>query len=248
MSGMKEISEMTVNGGQKLLILHADADIVVAVKPAGVESQASASGSGMVPLLKNAIGGEIYPVHRLDRETRGVMVYARTAGAASALSEEFRSGLLSKHYLAVLLGMPDPPEGELSDLLYHDARRNKSYVVSCSRRGVREASLSYRVAANDGILTLVTIRLHTGRTHQIRVQFASRGKPVYGDRRYGGKPDRERWGIDDISVRGIALACVSLKFRHPGTGETVSFEYAPKGEVWDRFDIAAATSSLGLIP
>lgn len=226
----------------KIEILHLDGEIAVVVKPSGISAQTSA-GDNMVSALEELTGGAIYPVHRLDKETQGVMVYARTANAAAALSEQFGSGSTVKYYLTVLLGSPTEDEGVYSDLLYHDARRNKSYVVACSRRGVREASLSYRVFARDGGLSLAAVRLMTGRTHQIRVQFASRGTPVYGDRRYGGRPDSERWGFEPVPTRGIALTCASLSFRHPATGKEMKFEYAPGGGVWDLFDIAAAIGS-----
>lgn len=220
--------------------LCSDGDIAVVFKPAGIESQASAKGADMVSALSEMLGGEIYAVHRLDRETCGVMVYARTAEAAAKLSEQMRRDLVTKFYLAVLLGSPEAESGVYEDLLYHDTKRNKSYVVSCARRGVREARLAYRTVGRRGILTLAAIRLYTGRTHQIRVQFASRGTPVYGDRRYGGRPDRDRWGADAGSIRGIALCCAAIEFTHPSTGEPMRFECAPEGAAWDGFDIPAA--------
>lgn len=229
---------------EKPVIIYSDGDIAVAVKPRGVVSQASADSDGMVTMLKDALGGEIYPVHRLDRETCGVMVYARTETAARTLSDAFSKGSVDKRYLTVTLGTPEPVCGEYSDLLYHDARRNKSYVVTCARRGVREARLFYRVIETRGIESLVAVKLGTGRTHQIRVQFASRGTPVLGDRRYGGKPDENRWGAPTSDIRGIALSCVFLSFSHPVSGEIMRFGYKPEGAPWNVFDVDSALRSL----
>lgn len=226
-------------------ILYSDGELAVAVKPAGIQSQEAHGEESMISLLRDRLGGEFYPVHRLDRETAGVIAYARTQSAAASLSEQFRGDGVTKFYLAVLLGSPEPPSGELNDLLYHDTRRNKSYVVSCMRRGVREASLAYAVAERRGKLTLTAIRLGTGRTHQIRVQFASRGTPVYGDRRYGGKPDRDRWGEEIGSFRGVALYCAAMEMCHPSTGERMSFASRPVGGIWDIFDTEAAVLSFG---
>ena len=167
--------------GETCKILHADSDIVLCVKPSGVLSQ-DAGEQSMPGLLRSALGTEeIYPVHRLDQAVGGVMVYARTAEAAAALSRQIQRGAWEKTYLAVVEGTPEAPEGELVDLLYHDQRRNKTYVVTRERRGVKEARLLYRILATEQGRSLVAIRLLTGRTHQIRVQFASRGLPLVGD-------------------------------------------------------------------
>ncbi len=240
----------------RINILYSDASVAVAVKPAGLLSESGDIRSSFAARLEDELGGAVFPVHRLDRETRGVMVYARTPEAASALSAAFSSEVgydrgsdrtcprTDKLYLAVVLGKPESPGGEYRDLLYHDARRNKSYAVSCARRGVREARLLYRVCGSCGAGTLVAVRLLTGRTHQIRVQFASRGTPVCGDRRYGGKSDEYRWGCAGCGSRGMALACVSLSFPHPVTGERMRFVSLPTGAPWDRFDTRAAVDAM----
>ncbi len=234
--------EPSLNAKARPRLLFSDGEIAVAVKPSGIDSQDTPNAANMVAELSSTLGGEIYSVHRLDRETSGVMVYARTREAAASLSYAFSHEQTKKRYLAVLLGTPSEHAGEYRDLLYHDAKRNKSYVVSCARRGVREAILKYSVVSESHGLTLAAIRLMTGRTHQIRVQFASRGTPVLGDRRYGGKPDAARWGIDIPAVRrGIALCCVSLSFPHPKTGCDVSFTSLPSGSPWDAFDLDGAT-------
>ena len=172
---------------EPIKILFAHRDYVVCVKPAGVLSQNGKPGQdSMVSLLEKQLGGTIYPVHRLDRETGGVMVYARTSVGATRLSRQIQQGQLRKEYLAVLRGTPKQPQGVLEDILFHDARRNKSYVVRRVRKGARQAKLSYQVLATREDQTLVQIRLFTGRTHQIRVQFSSRGLPLVGDGTYGG--------------------------------------------------------------
>ncbi len=194
-------------------ILYEDAALLLCEKPAGVLSEEG----GMPALLREASGApEIYCVHRLDRETGGLMVYAKTQAASAGLSAAIAAGKLQKEYWAVVPGDAEP-EGTLRDLLYRDAARNKSYVVQRMRRGVREAELSYRRAALREGLSLLRIRLKTGRSHQIRVQFASRGFPLLGDRKYGS-------AVRDC---GLALWSASLSFPHPLTGEQLCRELPP---------------------
>ena len=197
-------------------ILYQDADIVVCIKPRGVLSQAGAPGQEtMLTGLAEQLGGTFYPVHRLDRQVGGVMVYARTSAAAGALGREIQQGNLKKEYLAAVLGAPTEKQGELEDLLFHDIRKNKSYVVKRIRGGVKKARLAYRVLAEHPDQSLVQVRLYTGRTHQIRVQFASRRLPLVGDERYGGgKGDPALW-----SAR--------ITFRHPRKQETLCFQALP---------------------
>ena len=195
------------------MIVYEDEQVIVCLKPAGVLSEEG----GMPELLRAETGArEIYCVHRLDRETAGLMVYAKTGRAAAALSSAIAAQKLRKEYLAVVSGVP-APLGELRDLLFRDKQKNKSYVVKRMRRGVREAVLQYeRLETREG-LSLLRVRLETGRSHQIRVQFASRGFPLVGDTRYGS------------TCRELPLALFScaLAFPHPLTGETLHFRARP---------------------
>lgn len=207
-------------------ILYVDEQMVVCVKPAGVVSQ-DAGENSMPQLLARQLGVKtVYPIHRLDREVGGVMVYALTQASASALSRAAQERRLNKVYLAVLSGTPEAPSAVLQDLLFHDKQKNKTYVVSRTRKGVKDASLDYQVLEQAGEWSLVRIQLHTGRTHQIRVQFASRKLPLVGDGKYGGK----------ASGVGLGLWSWQLEFPHPKTGKTMKFrqdppEYAP----WNEF-------------
>lgn len=197
-------------------ILYADAAVAVVVKPAGVLSQGDAENA-MPALLQKRLGGTIFPVHRLDQPTGGVMVYARTQDAAAKLSAQMQSEAFGKEYLAVLDGTPEPAEGELHDLLFFDWQKGKSYAVRRKRAGVKDARLAYRVLAQAEGLTLVRVRLYTGRTHQIRVQFSSRGWPLTGDGKYGSRNNR----------CAPALWSAELHFAHPVTGETLIFRSQP---------------------
>ena len=197
-------------------ILYADAAVAVVVKPAGVLSQGDAEDA-MPALLQKRLGGTIFPVHRLDQPTGGVMVYARTQDAAAKLSAQMQSEAFGKEYLAVLDGTPEPAEGELHDLLFFDRQKGKCYAVRRKRAGVKDARLAYCVLAQAEGLTLVRVRLYTGRTHQIRVQFSSRGWPLTGDGKYGSRNNR----------CAPALWSAELHFAHPVTGETLIFRSQP---------------------
>ena len=160
-------------------ILYSDRDLAVCVKPVGLDSEAE------VPMaLQEALGGEIFPLHRLDKNVGGVMVYARTKASAAALSKAIQNGEMVKEYVAKVHGNP-PAEGILTDLLFKDSRKNKVFVVKKARAGVKEAKLQYR-HLGDGF---IHVRLFTGRSHQIRVQFSSRGFPLVGDHKYGSRAE-----------------------------------------------------------
>ena len=203
-------------------LLWHDAALAVCVKPPGWLAQ-EGSGPSVPAALRAALGGEVYAIHRLDRPVGGVMVCARTAEAAAFLSAAVRDGRLEKTYLAVLKGAPASPSGRLEDLLYHDSRRNKTYVVDRRRRGVRAAALEYETAAAAPGAVLVRVRLLTGRTHQIRAQFAARGAPLWGDGPYGG------------GKGPLGLWSAALSFPHPD-GPILSFRRDPPDQMpWSQF-------------
>ena len=160
-------------------ILYSDRDLAVCVKPVGLDSEAEVPAA-----LREALGGEVFPLHRLDKNVGGVMVYARTKNAAAALSKSIQNGEMVKEYMAKVHGTP-PEEGVLMDLLFKDSRKNKVFVVKKPRTGVKEAKLRYRRLGDS----LVHVRLYTGRSHQIRVQFSSRGFPLVGDHKYGSRAE-----------------------------------------------------------
>ena len=183
----REIAYDRGKGGDGVIeILEQTPGLVVCIKPVGVRAQGEAPDA-LPALLAKQLGAGVYPVHRLDQAVGGLMVFARTGAMAAKLSQAMAEGTLQKEYLAVLGARPKDDSGELFDLLFHDRFKNKTYVVSKERKGVKKASLSYRVVAEADGLCLVHVRLHTGRTHQIRVQFASRGMPLVGDGKYGSR-------------------------------------------------------------
>lgn len=198
-------------------ILYEDKSLLLCEKPVGVISEEG----GMPDLLREDTGlREIWCVHRLDRETGGLMVYAKTKGAAASLFAAIQAGQLKKEYCAVCQGEP-PQEGTLRDLLFRDKTKNKSFVVQRPRKGVREAELSYRrIAVREG-LSLLRVTLNTGRSHQIRVQFASRGFPLVGDKKYGSA----------FRDSDLALFSVRLTLPHPVTGDMLTRELRPP-ETW----------------
>ena len=161
-------------------ILYQDTQIVAAVKPVGPDSE-----HAFPAMLLEALGGEIFPLHRLDANVGGVMLYARTKAAAAKFSKLIQEGQLVKEYVALVHGTP-PEAGDWQDLLWKDARKNKVFVVDRERKGVKAARLEF-TRLKEGETSLVRIRLHTGRSHQIRVQFSSRGFPLVGDHKYGSR-------------------------------------------------------------
>lgn len=204
-------------------ILFEDKDIVVCVKERGILSQEGKEGEITLPLLlRQQCNSEIYPVHRLDREVGGVMVYAKNKKSAASLSSQVSDRTMVKQYLAVIEGVPEEKEGQLEDLLYFDKSKNKSYTVKKERRGVKKALLSYKVLDEREGLSLVRVTLHTGRTHQIRVQFASRKMSLAGDRRYGSKSDSKT----------IALWSCCISFIHPTDKKEMTFEELPEEEIF----------------
>lgn len=205
-------------------ILYEDNYLVFAVKPAGVLSQ-KGDGENMIDLL-SAGRGEVFPVHRLDTAVGGVMVFAKTSQAAARLSALVSKNEIEKKYLAVLQGVPEKERDTLVDLLFKDSRKNKSFVVKRERKGVKKASLEYTLVSTADDLSLVNVRLHTGRTHQIRVQFASRKLPLLGDGKYGSKCNK----------CSVALWSYSLSFVHPYTKKEIGFTASPPDRFpWNMF-------------
>lgn len=203
-------------------ILYHDKYIVVAEKPAGLLSEGEGADCFPALLREELISlGHTDPrpltVHRLDKETRGIMVYALSQKAAAVLSTSIAEGRWEKTYLAKLWGVPQKENDRLCDLLYYDRARSKSFVVDRQRKGVKEAILDYSIVSisPDRTTSLVRVSLLTGRTHQIRVQFASRRLPLCGDRRYGAPAE---------SGKSLALCAVSLAFDHPKSGRRMEFE------------------------
>lgn len=195
-------------------IIFEDKDIVVAVKPPELLSQSDEKGrANAVDVLSEMTESKIYPVHRLDKGVGGVMVFAKNQKAAAELSRQVSDRTMEKEYLATLCGEIEKDSGTLEDLLFFDRGKNKSFVVKKERKGVKKAVLEYNSLSKGEGRSLVRVRLITGRTHQVRVQFASRGYPLEGDRRYGGK------GEGDIALRSVCLS-----FNHPSTGEKMKFE------------------------
>ena len=191
-------------------ILHLDKDLVVAVKPVGISSEEG----GMPELLRAELGGEIYPIHRLDLNVGGVMVYARTKQAAAGLSKCVQEGTMVKEYRAMVHGTP-PEYGTWVDFLFKDSRKNKVFVVKKERKGVKKASLEF-VRLTEGDPSLVHIKLHTGRSHQIRVQFSSRGFPLVGDHKYGSR---------DEATAPLLFSC---RISFPWKGKELVFQRFPE--------------------
>ena len=189
-------------------ILYSDKQIVVCIKPVGLDSE-----KDVPEALKEQLGGEIFPIHRLDQNVGGVMVFARTKQSAASLSKSVQEGSMVKEYVAMVHGTP-PESGDWEDLLWKDSKRNKVFVVKRQRAGVKKARLEF-TRQTVGEESLVRIRLHTGRSHQIRVQFASRGFPLVGDHKYGSRDEK------------TAPMLFSCRITFPFKGKAHTFEAYP---------------------
>ena len=195
-------------------ILYLDKQIVVCVKPVGISSEDREDS--LPELLRQQLGGEIFTLHRLDLNVGGVMVYARTKNIAARLSKAIQDGSMVKEYWAMVHGTP-PEAGDWENFLFKDSAKNKVFVVKKERKGVKKARLEFK-RLTAGEKSLVHIRLHTGRSHQIRVQFSSRGFPLVGDHKYGARDNQD------------APALFSCRISFPYQGRTVAFEYYPQWE------------------
>ena len=191
-----------------MTILYSDHGIVACIKPVGLDSEAALPAA-----LKAELGGEIFPIHRLDKNVGGVMVFARTKQAAAALSKAVQDGAMVKEYVAMVHGTP-PESGDWEDFLFKDSRKNKVFAVKKERKGVKYARLEFQ-RLTAGERSLVHIRLHTGRSHQIRVQFSSRSFPLVGDHKYGSR---------DTAAAPMLFSC---RITLPWMGETKVFEALP---------------------
>jgi 23S rRNA pseudouridine1911/1915/1917 synthase len=189
-------------------ILYADRGIVACIKPVGLDSETEVPAA-----LKAELGGEIFPIHRLDKNVGGIMVFARTKSAAAALSKAVQDGQMIKEYVAMVHGTP-PESGDWEDFLFKDSRKNKVFAVKKERKGVKYARLEFN-RLQGGEQSLVHIRLHTGRSHQIRVQFSSRGFPLVGDHKYGSR---------DAATAPMLFSC---RITLPWNGESRVFESLP---------------------
>lgn len=208
------------------MIVYQDSEIVVCIKKRGLISQEAVSGTqSMVSLLREECACQIYPVHRLDKEVGGLMVYAKTKESAGVLSKQVSDRTMKKCYLAVTQGLLAAPEEKMEDLLFFDKSKNKSFVVKRERKGVKKAILNYRLLTALEDKALYFVCLETGRTHQIRVQFASRGLPLLGDKKYGSK----------ISSQ-IGLYSCKLTFNHPKTKKEMTFTSIPNEDAFQWFN------------
>lgn len=201
-------------------VLYSDDCLAVVIKPIGYVSE---DGEKSVPaLIREALGkpdAYVGTVHRLDKNVGGLMVYSLRRETTGKLTEALSSPDAGKEYLALLSGIPEKDEDILTDLLYHDRGKNKTYVVKRKRAGVKEAKLSYKVVKTEEGKALVSVKLYTGRTHQIRAQFASRALPLVGDSRYGGGKGEPM------------LYSYRLTFTHPKNGKKMEFERNPKWNI-----------------
>ena len=195
-------------------LLEVNRDYVVCIKPVGLDSEQELPAA-----LQEQVGGEIFTLHRLDKNVGGVMVYARNKQAAAQLSKAITNGDMVKEYVAMVHGTP-PAEGDWEDLLFKDSRKNKVFVVKRQRAGVKLARLTYQ-CLKAGDESLVRIRLYTGRSHQIRVQFASRGFPLVGDHKYGSR--------DAATAPMLFSCCITFPYR----GQLQRFEAYPE---WGRVE------------
>ncbi len=209
------------------MIMYEDNDLLVVHKPMGIATETARIGQAdLVSELKNyrkRKGEDAYigVVHRLDQPVEGLLVFAKDGGTARKLGDELRRGTLTKKYAALVAGVPETPEGELTDYLLKDGRTNLSKVVPGKTQGAKEAMLRWRMLQHSEDVSLLEIELYTGRHHQIRVQMAHAGFPLLGDFKYGSDASREL--SKRLAVSSTALLAYEIQFMHPDTGEQMEF-------------------------
>lgn len=230
-----------------LIVLYEDNHIIVVLKPQNVPScEDETKDKDLLNVVKDHIkekenkSGNVYVglVHRLDRPTGGVMVFAKSSKAAARLSEQMKIGDFEKKYAAVLVGSPRDKKKTLTDYLKKNPINNMVYVCPQVTEGAKFAELEYEILEENNGLSLALIKLHTGRSHQIRVQMSHMGTPVYGDMRYGGEKAKKG---------KLALWAVSLSFTHPVSKERMCFKIQPPADnlPWKYFDVEK-TVAIGL--
>lgn len=223
---------------EELIILHEDNHIIVVLKPQNIPTcEDESKDLDMLTMIKQYIKekynktGNVYLglVHRLDRPTGGVMVFAKSSKAASRLSEQLREGDFEKRYFAVLSGVPKEEKATLTHYMKKNPINNMVYVCPPTVEGAKFAELEYNLLEKTDSLSLVDVRLHTGRSHQIRVQMSAIGTPVYGDMRYGGEKAKKGY---------LALWAYYLSFSHPISKEKMVFRVQPPKDInpWNNFD------------
>ncbi len=222
---------MKGNAAVEIPLLYTNPSLIVCVKPVGISSESP----GLPDLVAEQCGCKVLPVHRLDQGTGGVIVLARTSAACASMQRLFQENKVKKEYLAVISGCPEEIDGVFTDLLWHDRQKNKSFVVDRRRAGVKEASCAWKLMNStfyDGQkIALIRVFLHTGRTHQIRVQFGSRGFPLVGDRKYGSR----------LAAETFALWASAISFPRPDQKSgSLSFTSLPPDIFpWNLFDLSA---------
>ncbi len=216
-------------------ILYEDAQIIVCYKPAGIPTQTAKLGTpDMVSLLKNHLkGGYVAVIHRLDQPVEGVLVFAKTPAAAKELNKQLQSDDFGKFYKTVLWGIPKEEQATMEDYLVKDGKTNTSRVGTANEKDAKKAILDYKVEKTgkdmDQDISLVNVKLGTGRHHQIRVQMSHMGCPIWGDTKYNTSMMRDR------RFRHIALCAYRLEFVHPKTKKKMEFEISPEGEGFQLF-------------
>lgn len=206
---------------------YENTDVCIIEKPVGIPCESASGEECVTDILKKEKNTEIFLLHRLDRNVGGVMIFAKNKKSAAFLQNEMQNGVFKKEYLAVTDGIPQEKSGVYEDLLFKDSKKNRSFVVKSMRKGVKKASLEYEVIGEKNGKALVKVLLHTGRTHQIRVQFSARKTPLCGDGKYGSH---------DKASKNISLNAAFLTVKIPG-GEVLRFSSFPDTSVypWNMF-------------